>query len=91
MLETWRVAVPGVSSTRMPAMLGWWWTVLLATLGAKGWAAARLLAAGSPVDLGRGLQLTILGSALQVAFAVLTIFVVFAMQRGLDTAPTGRA
>jgi hypothetical protein len=87
MLETWRAAVPGAATGRAPALVLWWWAVVLATLVAKGWAAARLLATGAPVDLGRGLALTILGGGLQIALAVLTIFVVVTLQGG---APAGR-
>jgi hypothetical protein len=79
--------VPGAAPGRAPALVLWWWAVVVATLVAKGWAAARLLATGAPVDLGRGLALTILGGALQIALAVLTIFVVVTLQSG---APAGR-
>jgi Domain of unknown function (DUF4328) len=86
MVQTWRALMPGAGS-RAPALLGWWWVVFLATVAAKIAAAARLLAAGSPVDLGTGLQLTIIGAALQIALAVLTIFVVVAIQREMWTRP----
>jgi hypothetical protein len=55
------------------------------------WALVRLLAAGTALELGRGLMLVLLASGLEIAAAVLTVFVVIAIQDGLDTRPAARA
>jgi hypothetical protein len=91
MLETWRAAVPRRAAARVPPLLGWWWALMGAALGVETWALVRLLAAGTALELGRGLMLVLLASGLEIAAAVLTVFVVIAIQDGLDTRPAARA
>jgi hypothetical protein len=87
MLETWRASVPARRARRVPPLLGWWWALILITLGAESWALVRLLAAGTNLELGRGLLLVVLASAAGVGAAALGVFVVVAMQAGA-TAPS---
>jgi hypothetical protein len=87
MVETWRAAVPRRAAAGVPALLGWWWALVLAALGMEAWAGGRLLAAGTPLELGRGLLLVLLASGLEIAVAVLTVFVVVAIQDGLTAPP----
>jgi hypothetical protein len=87
MVQTWRAAVRGAGAKRVPALLGWWWTLLWAVIGVEAWALVRLLVAGSPLELGRGLMLVVVASGLELALAVLTIFVVVALQDGLAAPP----
>lgn len=90
MLETWRAAVPARAATRVPPLLGWWWTLAWAALGVEAWAVVRLLASGTPLELGRGLMLVLLAGGLEISVAVLTVFLAIALQDGLE-APEGRA
>lgn len=83
MLETWRACLPRRATARVPALPGSWWLLVCAAVGAEAWALVRLLAAGTPLELGRGLMLVLLASALEIAAAVVTVFVVIAIQDGL--------
>jgi hypothetical protein len=91
LLHVWHVAVRGADASGVPARLGWWWTLLAAVVGAEMWALVRLLVAGTPLELGRGLMLVVVASALEIALAVLTIFVVVAIQDGLAAPPEAHA
>jgi hypothetical protein len=91
MVETWRAAVPRRAAAGVPVLLGWWWALLWAALGVEAWAGVRLLAAGTPLELGRGLMLVLLASGLELALAVLTVFVVSAIQDGLTAPPVAGA
>jgi hypothetical protein len=83
MLETWRAAVPRPVASRVPPLLGWWWGLAWLALALETWALVRLLAAGTALELGRGLMLALVASAVEIAVAVLTVFLVIAIQRGL--------
>jgi hypothetical protein len=88
MLETWRAAVPGRAASRMPPLLGWWWALAWIALGLETWALVRRLAAGTALEMGRGLMLVVVASGLELATAVLTVFVVMAVQGGLAPPPS---
>jgi hypothetical protein len=87
LLQTWRAAVRGPAVSRVPPLLGWWWALLWTVVGVEMWALVRLVAAGTPLELGRGLMLVLVASALEIALAVLTVFVVVAIQDGLARPP----
>jgi hypothetical protein len=70
----------------VPPLLGWWWALILITAGAESWALVHLLAAGTNLELGRGLLLVVLASAAGAGAAALGVFVVVAVQDGA-TAP----
>jgi hypothetical protein len=55
----------------------------------EAWALLRVLIAGTSLELGRGLMLVIIASALEIAGAVLTVFVVIALQEGITPPPDG--
>jgi hypothetical protein len=87
MAQTWRAAVPGVAASRTPPLLAWWWALLGGVVGVEGWALVRYLVTGTPFELGRGLMLVLVASALEIALAVVTIFLVVAIQRGVARPP----
>lgn len=91
MLETWRAAVPRRAASRVPPLLGWWWVLVWAALGVETWALVRLVVAGTALELGRGLMLVLLASGLEIAVAVLTVFVGIAIQDGLTAPPAACA
>lgn len=90
-VQTWRAAVRDADTSRVPRRLGWWWALLWAAVGAEAWALVRLPADGTALELGRGLMLVVVASALEIALAVLTVFVVVAIHDGLATPPGARA
>jgi hypothetical protein len=83
MVETWRAAARQPAAARVPSLLGWWSGLVCIALAVEAWALARLLAAGTALDLGRGLMLVMVASVLEIGVAVLTIFTVLAIQDGL--------
>jgi hypothetical protein len=90
-VQTWTAAVGGAGISRVPPRLAWWWTLLCAVIGVEAWALVRLVVAGTPLELGRGLMLVVVASALEIALAVLTVFVLVAIQDGLATPPEVQA
>jgi hypothetical protein len=90
MVEMWHAAVPRRAALRVPPLLGWWWALVWTALGVEVWGLVRLVAAGLALELGRGLMLVLLASGLEIAAAVLTVFVVIAIQDGLTGPPEAR-
>jgi hypothetical protein len=87
--ETWHATITDASGARMPPILAWWWTLLCGVVATEAWALVRVLIAGTPLELGRGLMLVLVASALEIAGAVLTVFVVIALQDGVTPPPAG--
>lgn len=87
MLHTWCASVRDAGAAGAPAWIGWWWTLLGAVVAVEVWALVRLVVAGSPLELGRGLMLVLVASGLELALAVLSVFVVLAIQNGLAAPP----
>lgn len=82
MTQLSRPAVPGAAASGTPPLLAWWWALLCGVVGVEAWALVRYVATGTPFELGRGLMLVVVASALEIALAVVTIFLVVAIQRG---------
>jgi hypothetical protein len=80
--QPWRAAVPGAAASRTPPLLAWWWALLGGVVGVEAWALVRYVVTGTPFELGRGLMLVLVASALEIALAVVTLFLVVAIQRG---------
>jgi hypothetical protein len=74
--DLWRAAT---GRARTSPLVGWWWAVLLGGALVDGLARALAVRAGTPLDLGRGMQVLLVGGLLQIAAAVLTIALVLAL------------
>lgn len=80
--ETWQALERRAARRIVPPLVAWWWCILVAGLTVDLVARALGLAAGSnPLDLGRGLQLLLLGAVLQIAAAALGVALVVAINR----------
>jgi hypothetical protein len=87
MAQTWRATVRGPAASRVPPLLGWWWALLCGVVGVEVWALVRLVVSGTSLELGRGLMLVLVASVLEIALAVVTLFVVIGIEGGLAHPP----
>ena len=85
----WWRHTPDVPAARLPLRLAWWWALVCGVVGMEAWALLRLLVAGTSLELGRGLMLVLLASVLEIALAVLTVFVVIGVQDALTPPAAG--
>lgn len=80
--ETWPALERRAAHRIAPPLVAWWWGILVAGLTVDLAARGLGLAPGSsPLDLGRGLQLLLLGAVLQIAAAALGVALVVAINR----------
>jgi hypothetical protein len=88
--QSWRAMTAVAAASRVPRLLGCWWALLCGVIAVEAWALVRLLVAGTPLELGRGLMLVMVASALEVGLAAVTVFVVVAIQDALARAASAR-